>query len=114
MAAAAVIALFVPSALAGDPPSGNGLPRVGQERVGEERVVPDGRGAVPGGARVRAGEAPVGVETGGEAGGPAPSRTSGAFAARPGGEVLPVLPLGAGLACLGLGLGALGLRLRRV
>lgn len=30
-----------------------------------------------------------------------------------GGEVLPVLPLGAGLACLGLGIGAFALRLRR-
>ncbi|GAB3645815.1 hypothetical protein [Streptomyces sparsus] len=30
-----------------------------------------------------------------------------------GGELLPVLPLGAGLACLGLGLAFLGLRLRR-
>ncbi|RKN43147.1 hypothetical protein [Streptomyces hoynatensis] len=35
------------------------------------------------------------------------------FAAGGGGEVLPVLPLGAGLTCLGLGLGALGLRLRQ-
>ncbi|WP_432052614.1 hypothetical protein [Streptomyces xiamenensis] len=31
-----------------------------------------------------------------------------------GGEVLPVLPLGAGLACLGAGLGVLALRLRRI
>ncbi|MGK5530744.1 hypothetical protein [Streptomyces sp. URMC 129] len=36
------------------------------------------------------------------------------FASRPqAGEVLPVLPLGAGIACLGLGIGALGLRLRQ-
>ncbi|TDC62552.1 hypothetical protein [Streptomyces hainanensis] len=34
-------------------------------------------------------------------------------AARRGGEVPPVLPLGAGLACLGLGLGLLGYRLRQ-
>jgi hypothetical protein len=35
------------------------------------------------------------------------------YAARPGGEVLPVLPLGAGLACLGAGVGLVGLRLRQ-
>ncbi|WP_326597986.1 hypothetical protein [Streptomyces sp. NBC_01803] len=45
---------------------------------------------------------------------PEPELDTARFAARPqGGEVLPVLPLGTGLACLGLGIGALGLRLRQ-
>ncbi|MDT0320869.1 hypothetical protein [Streptomyces millisiae] len=47
---------------------------------------------------------------------PGPVRDDGdaapVAARRAGGEVLPVLPLGAGLACLGLGLGILGYRLR--
>ncbi|WP_052847348.1 hypothetical protein [Streptomyces avicenniae] len=45
-----------------------------------------------------------------------PAEPSGgqAVAARQGGgEMPPVLPLGTGLACLGLGLGILGLRLRQ-
>ncbi|MDT0307108.1 hypothetical protein RM780_09050 [Streptomyces sp. DSM 44917] len=42
---------------------------------------------------------------------PAPRRP--AHAAQPTGQILPVLPLGAGLTCLGLGLGTLGYRLRR-
>ncbi|RBM05508.1 hypothetical protein DEH69_27285 [Streptomyces sp. PT12] len=74
LAVAAVIALFVPAAMA------NGEPDDGRaDAVVEERRE---RGDVE------------------------------SQAARPGGEVLPVLPLGAGLACLGLGIGALGLRLR--
>ncbi|MFD5316459.1 hypothetical protein [Streptomyces sp. NPDC127098] len=48
---------------------------------------------------------------------PGPVRDDGAAAPvaarRAGGEVPPVLPLGAGLACLGLGLGILGYRLRQ-
>ncbi|MEV1006384.1 hypothetical protein [Streptomyces sp. NPDC049881] len=41
---------------------------------------------------------------------PAPVQVA---ARQTGGEIVPVLPLGTGLACLGLGLGILGLRLRQ-
>ncbi|RMI31071.1 hypothetical protein [Streptomyces triticirhizae] len=37
----------------------------------------------------------------------------GAGGAAPGGEIVPVMPLGAGLTCLGLGLGLFGYRLRQ-
>ncbi|NJQ08284.1 hypothetical protein HCN56_22555, partial [Streptomyces lonarensis] len=41
-------------------------------------------------------------------------RTSGGRELEPGsGRLVEVLPLGAGLACLGLGLGMVGLRMRR-
>jgi hypothetical protein len=109
MAAAAVMALFVPSAVAGDPGSGGRASRTVPEVVAE----PDGRGGGVERPTVRwasiAGGAPAPVADAAR-----PRADAPPFAARPGGEVLPVLPLGAGLACLGLGLGALGLRLRRL
>ncbi|MDT0445248.1 hypothetical protein [Streptomyces johnsoniae] len=97
MAAAAVIALFVPSAVAGDPPTGSHAPHIaeghgaGSERATTRWPTVSGEAAPP----------------------PRQEPRPTAFAARQGGEVLPVLPLGAGLASLGLGLGVLGLRLRR-
>src|SRR5688500_7584197 len=41
--------------------------------------------------------------------GPEPAAALG----RPGGQVVPVLPLGAGLTCLGLGIAIIGLRMRQ-
>jgi hypothetical protein len=41
--------------------------------------------------------------------GPEPAAAIG----RPGGQVVPVLPLGAGLTCLGLGIAIIGLRMRQ-
>ncbi|MDT0342244.1 hypothetical protein RM590_06315 [Streptomyces sp. DSM 44938] len=120
MATAAVIALFVPSAVAGDPPSNRdrvahlapghgGHPRTesgGERGGGAERPTASWASISDGVPAVRPESA--------ERDAPRPAKEPTTFAARPGGEVLPVLPLGAGLASLGTGLGILGLRLRRV
>ena len=83
---------------AGDRPAAAPAPGGDDQRTGDRHVLRwSPRPAVPG---------PVGEL---RAWPPEPER----FARVRGGEVLPVLPLGAGLMCLGLGLGALGLRLRQ-